>query len=278
MPDARYVIGDCIDELAKLPDGFADCVVTDPPYPEIDRAYGRLTEPEWHALMDGVVGECRRVLKPSGSAVFVLKPNSERVGRMRPWLWEFMAKWTREWGMVQDAWWWNHATPPTVHCHATRGLMRPSMAALVWLGPEDCYRDQGAILWAESEGNAVARRKADMALNYRPGGQHVRKGRCSAKAGERGGVTPFNVIPMTNANSATSAGAYGHPAGTPEDLVRYWIAYLCPVGGMVLDPFLGSGTVGMVAENLGRRWFGIELNPAYEPLIRERTAQRGLGV
>ena len=47
-------------------------------------------------------------------------------------------------------------------------------------------------------------------------------------------------------------------------------------GGIVLDPFFGSGTTGMVAESLGRRWFGIELNPEYEPLIRQRTAQRGL--
>jgi hypothetical protein len=178
-----YVIGDALDELRKLPDGFADAVVTDPPYPEIDRAYGRLTEAEWHALMDAVVNECRRVLKPRGSAVFVLKPNSERVGRMRPWLWEFMAKWTREWGMVQDAWWWNYATAPTVHCHEANGLMRPSMAAIVWLGPEDCYRDQGAVLWTESAANKVARDKGDMALNRY---QTKRASQC-APAGARPG-------------------------------------------------------------------------------------------
>jgi DNA modification methylase len=104
----------------------------------------------------------------------------------------------------------------------------------------------------------------------------VRAGRCAARAEERGGVTPFNVLPLTNANSATSAGAAGHPAGTPEGLLRYWIGYVCPEGGLVLDPFLGSGTTGQVAESLGRRWFGIELNPDYEPLIKARTAQIGL--
>ena len=45
---------------------------------------------------------------------------------------------------------------------------------------------------------------------------------------------------------------------------------------VVLDPFLGSGTTGQVAESLGRKWFGIELNPDYEPLIKARTAQIGL--
>jgi site-specific DNA-methyltransferase (cytosine-N4-specific) len=44
----------------------------------------------------------------------------------------------------------------------------------------------------------------------------------------------------------------------------------------VLDPFLGSGTVGAVAERLGRRWVGCDLNPAYHRLAKTRTAQRGL--
>jgi len=45
---------------------------------------------------------------------------------------------------------------------------------------------------------------------------------------------------------------------------------------VVLDPFFGSGTVGQVAERLGRRWFGVELNPEYGKLIKQRTAQAGL--
>ena len=40
--------------------------------------------------------------------------------------------------------------------------------------------------------------------------------------------------------------------------------------GIVLDPFLGSGTVGVVAERLGRDWIGIELNPSYARLAMER--------
>jgi DNA modification methylase len=45
--------------------------------------------------------------------------------------------------------------------------------------------------------------------------------------------------------------------------------------GLVLDPFMGAGTVGLVAERLGRNWLGIELNPAFAQLARERIdAQR----
>src|SRR6185312_5641104 len=134
--------GDCLRVLPSIPDGSIDAVVTDPPYPYVDRDYGHWTEAEWFALMDPVVSHCRRVLKPTGSAVFILQANQEKVGRTRPWLWRFMAKWCEEWNMVQDAWWWNHARSPTVHCSRGNGLMRPSVKAMVWCGPPDCYRNQ----------------------------------------------------------------------------------------------------------------------------------------
>jgi DNA modification methylase len=67
-----------------------------------------------------------------------------------------------------------------------------------------------------------------------------------------------------------------HFATFPTKLVEPCILAGCPAGGLVLDPFGGSGTVGEVAEAIGRRWMLIELNPAYAALARARTAQRGL--
>ena len=75
--------GDCRPWLRALPDRSVDAVITDPPYAEIDRDYGRLSEAAWSDLMRAVVIEVRRVLAPRGSAVFILQPNSERVGRVR---------------------------------------------------------------------------------------------------------------------------------------------------------------------------------------------------
>jgi DNA modification methylase len=46
----------------------------------------------------------------------------------------------------------------------------------------------------------------------------------------------------------------------------------CPHGGIVLDPFMGSGTTGMVAKELGADFVGIELNPEYAALARWRIA------
>jgi hypothetical protein len=51
-----------------------------------------------------------------------------------------------------------------------------------------------------------------------------------------------------------------------------------PVPSVVCDPFMGAGTVAKVAQDLGRRWRGCELNPAYAPLIDARTRQHGLAL
>jgi hypothetical protein len=251
------VHGLCPDAMRAIPDQSIDAIVSDPIYPEIDKHYGRISEADWHMLMRGVVAGARRVLKPRGSAVFILQPNSERVGRMRPWLWEFMAWTCREWNMVQDAWWWNTAAQPTVHTRRDRGLMRPSVKACVWLGDPDCFRDQAAVLWSQSEANAAVSRE-DRALRRRPSGCTSRPGRQSGVADERGGVTPFNIIPIANTASVRGSGAEGHGAGTPYNLAAWWIRYICPPGGVVLDPFGGAGTMAEVARDQGRRCILIE--------------------
>lgn len=62
-----------------------------------------------------------------------------------------------------------------------------------------------------------------------------------------------------------------HPAPYPEELPKRAIVLYCPVGGLVLDPFLGSGTTMLAARNLGRDCIGYELNPDYIPLIKEKV-------
>lgn len=61
-----------------------------------------------------------------------------------------------------------------------------------------------------------------------------------------------------------------HFATYPPDLIKPCILAGCPVGGIVLDPFLGSGTTAAVALELGRSAIGIELNPEYARMAMER--------
>jgi DNA modification methylase len=269
MADVRVIQGDCLDVLQGIPDASVDAVIADPPYPCIKRPYGYWTEEEWWALMRPCVRECMRVLKPTGSAVFILQPNSERVGRMRTWLWDFLAWVGREFGIVQDAYWWNPATPPTVHVHRSRGGLRPSVKTCVWVGLPGCFKNQAAVLWEPSDA-AKAEDRSDRALKRNPSGLTIRRGRCVAAADERGGVTPFNLLPIPNTDSQSSAGAYGHGAGTPMPLLRWWVRYICPPGGTILDPFAGSGTTGVACLREGRSAVLIEREPAYVEIIHRR--------
>ena len=61
-----------------------------------------------------------------------------------------------------------------------------------------------------------------------------------------------------------------HFAVFPEKLVEPCILAGCPEGGLVLDPFAGSGTTGVVAKHLARNFIGIELNPEYCRMADER--------
>ena len=61
---------------------------------------------------------------------------------------------------------------------------------------------------------------------------------------------------------ATLPYAGAHFATMPEALVEPCVLAGCPLGGLVLDPFVGSGTVGAVCERTGRRWVGVDLNPS----------------
>ena len=61
-----------------------------------------------------------------------------------------------------------------------------------------------------------------------------------------------------------------HFATYPQDLIDTPIKACCPEGGIVLDPFIGSGTTAVVAEKLKRNWLGIELNPEYTQLCNKR--------
>lgn len=63
-----------------------------------------------------------------------------------------------------------------------------------------------------------------------------------------------------------------HYAVFPPQLIQTPIKAGCPKGGIVLDPFVGSGTTALVARQLGRSFIGIELNPDYVRLARGRLA------
>ena len=61
-----------------------------------------------------------------------------------------------------------------------------------------------------------------------------------------------------------------HVAPFPTELPKVCIKAGCPEDGIVMDIFMGSGTTAVVAEKLGRKWIGIELNPNYCEIAKRR--------
>ena len=270
--DATTLIhGDCTRELKKIGSKSIDCIITDPPYPEVSREYGRMTEKEWHDMMHKVVAEGRRVLKPEGSMAIVLQPNSEKVGQMRLWLWEFVAWAGREWNLVQDVYWWAIDAMPLVGSSRKYGLMRPSVKTVVWLGSPNCFRNQDAVLCSPSAA-IFAQHRADITLRKTNSGRTYRNSRIAKTATERDGTTPFNLLPIPVGGSLEKM---PHPAVTPYDLASWWCRYLLPPDGVLLDPFAGSAT--MLAAGLDQgasKVIGIEREKKYLEIARRRIRER----
>ena len=284
------VCGDCLDILPTIPDASVDAVITDPPYPHIKRDYGKWTTEEWWAMMvEGVVPEVRRILKPTGSAVFILQPNSEKVGKMRGWLWEFMAWVCREWNMVQDVWWWNVSALPMGGA-TTSGFLRASIKACIWVGAENCYHNQDNVLWLPAQQTMMMERTDRIRASIKgreiaASGNSINRKQVYDTIQKRGGVTPFNIIPIGTDAARMADKGITHGAGTPLALMDWWLRYIVPSGGLVVDPFMGSGTTAVAAIKQRKHFFGCDTVPEYVDICnmrivkaREETAQMELAL
>lgn len=113
--------------------------------------------------------------------------------------------------------------------------------------------------------------------------ESVKRGDFDGKTNALPGREAFRAITeMRNRRSvwtiATKPYKGAHFATFPEDLIEPCILAGSRAGDIVFDPFMGSGTVASVAQRLGRRWLGAELNPDYIGLQADRTRQPGLAL
>lgn len=104
------------------------------------------------------------------------------------------------------------------------------------------------------------------------------RNQCDFIAVVRGRKTDFgDRIPNTTPNWFSEYSYYGkhanHPAEKTVGAARRLVEWLCPVGGVVLDPFAGSGTTGVAAIDAGRAFVGIERDDVFADTARRRIAE-----
>jgi DNA modification methylase len=300
----RVIIGDCREILATLEAESVQCVVTSPPYWGL-RDYGvdgqlglEATPDAYVAAMVETFRAVWRVLRPDGTLWLNLGDKfandakwggrsggimrkalhgNTGVGRRRvttglkpkdligiPWRVAF--------ALQSDGWWlrddivWHKPTPMPESVDD-----RPTRAhefVFLFAKAERYFYDGDAIREPATFGNHRRRDTKPIPSAMPDARPHT--GLRTAAGIEAG----RNCRDVWTIQSEPFAGA--HFATMPPQLAQRCILAGSRIGDTVLDPFMGSGTVGMVAECLGRHWLGCELNPDYEQLINNRTAQRGL--
>lgn len=105
--------------------------------------------------------------------------------------------------------------------------------------------------------------------------EHTKLNNCPGRT-RMGGLT-LNNYERRNKRSvwtvATTPLREAHFATFPEKLIVDCIKAGCPEGGVVLDPFFGSGTTGIVARKLDRNYIGCEINASYIKIARKRERE-----
>jgi DNA modification methylase len=270
--------GDCRDLLARLPEKCIQTCVTSPPYwglrdYGVDRQLGLEQSPhEYVANMVEVFRGVRRALREDGTLWLNLGDSyadKSLVGI--PWMVAFALR-EDGWFLRSDIIW---AKPNPMPESVTDRPTKAHEYVFLLSKSQRYYYDEKAI-----REDAVCTPRPETSRN--DGGALGENLRSSGLAvGHKGGSLGFNRPELgRNKRSvwtvATQPFDGAHFATMPPALADPCVLAGSRVGDVVLDPFFGSGTTGMVAEKHGRKWIGFDLNPSYKRLQDERTAQRSL--
>jgi site-specific DNA-methyltransferase (adenine-specific) len=286
LPVDEIVHGEALAVLRRWPDEAVDCLVTSPPYWRQRDYQGRSqqvgqepTSERYVARLVRIFAECRRVLKATGTAWLVIGDKYQD-GR------QLGLPWRVALALVDDGW----ILRADCIWHKPNAMPSPARSrpttdheyVFFFAKSADYYYDADAI----REPHVTFSEKSRM----RGGRRHfgVRGG--TPEAGKNGGASnlhngrwdqafhPLGRNKRTVWSIPLSKFRQAHFAVFPEPLVELCIAAGCPAGGLVLDPFSGSGTTAVVARRMGRHFVGIDCAREYCEMARQRLAQTEAGL
>lgn len=226
----NLMLGDCLERMKEIPDGSVDMVLTDPPY--------QITQNKWDSIipLEPMWAELRRVVKHNGAIVMTAaQPFTSILGASNI-------------DMLRYSWVWQKNIA-TGHLNAKKIPMKNHEDILVFYSKQPTYNPQGV-----REFNKVVRRGNN--------------GKCYGKSGSEN-YQELTGYPRT-VQQFKSESKTVHPTQKPIALMEYLIKTYTNEGETVLDFTMGSGSTGVAAKNLNRSFIGIELDPEYFDIAKQR--------
>ena len=252
--------GNALTVLQRLPSESVQCVVTSPPYwglrdyDNADQIGLEPTLPQFINTLQSVFAETRRVLRPDG--LFWLNIGDGYTSGNRGW-------------RAPDK--KNPARAMEVRPNTPEGLKPKDLLGIPWrlafALQDDGWFLRADIIW--NKPNAMPESVKD-----RPTRAHEYLFMFSKSEryyyDRKAVLDPNGRNRRTVWNIHTQGFSGAHFATFPPKLIEPCVMASTRPGDIVLDPFFGSGTVGVVAQETGRSYIGIELNPEYVQLAAER--------
>lgn len=272
-PPNTIIEGDVLAGLAEIEDRSVDLIVTSPPYADARaKQYGGTAPDQYAEWYRPICRELLRVLRKPGSYILVigdLLVDGERstylhdliaAHRREGWRWHDDVCWHKPNGFpgaspgrLRSSWehchWFTRTAQPRCDHRACATPVTPAT-----LGKREYHRKRYA------EGRSVPSDRGTRVGERPKYASGMQSGHALNVSGDATAL-PRNVVSI----GVLAGGGHGldHPAAFPEALPAWFIRLLCPPNGIVLDPFLGSGTTAVAAEKEGRSWMGIERSPKY---------------
>ena len=262
--DVQLYVGDARDVLPWLEAESVDAVVTSPPFADARADVPAPTPEQFEDWLAPILGELRRVILPRGSMMLNLGRRF-RDGRELDYVERTLLRAERlGWHRIDTLIWWKPNAPARSGPYLTN-----AHEYVYWLAPStDAYRglDDARAPYSPATLGRYGRR---WARNTRVKGSHVEQ---SGRDPHPLGARPTSVLIETVGREKGNP----HPSPMPEAIAADLIALSCPSGGVVLDPFAGSGTTLRAARKLERRAVGIEIDIRWAAAAAARLGQQVL--
>jgi site-specific DNA-methyltransferase (cytosine-N4-specific) len=281
-------LGDSLSFFPEIDSESIDLILTSPPFAlKRKKQYGNEDEDKYVDWFMGFAGHLHRILKPEGSFILDLGGSYMPGFPVRSiYQFELLVRLVKEAGfyLAQEFYHYNPARlpAPAEWVNIRRIRVKDSVNVVWWLSKTQNPRaDNRKVLkpYSDSMKNLL---KNGYTAKLRPSGHDI----SDKFSRDNGGAIPANLLELANTDSNSSyqkmcraAGIPVHPARFPAGFAEFFIKFLTNEGDLVLDPFAGSNTTGIVSETMGRRWIAIELSKEYlegstfrfDSLFLERT-------